>query len=124
MCGGLADCLGQLDGIEAGLWWLVVGAGAVEADECVEVDDAAALEFRDFHKRDPASPAELGCSEAGPVGEGATQSDGESAPQFRGVPVERDMRRVVVTVGADGLPEARVVLSVNCRAPGGPSMWA
>jgi hypothetical protein len=44
------------------------------------MDHAAALELRDLDKRHPASPAELSCGQAGLVGEGATDGDGESAP--------------------------------------------
>ena len=80
VCGGLTDGVGELGGIDTDLWRLVVLARAVEPDESVEVDHAAALELRDLGKRHPTLPAELGCGQAGLVGEGATDGDGESAP--------------------------------------------
>ena len=49
---------------EVDLWWLVVLPWAVEADEGVEVDHAAALEFRDFHKGHPAASGEIGRGQA------------------------------------------------------------
>ena len=45
-------------------------AGAVEPDQGVEVDDAAALELRDLDERDPAPPSELGCGQTRAVGRG------------------------------------------------------
>ena len=90
--GGVSDRVGQLGRVDIEVWWLVVLAGPVEADEGVEVDDAASLEFRDLHKRHPTAPGELGSGQARLSGEGAAQGDGEAAPQFGGVPVERDVR--------------------------------
>ena len=88
------------------------------------MDDAAALELGDLDERHPAAPAELGRGQARLAGEGAADGDGESAPQFGGVPVERDVRGVVVAVRADRLPEPRVVLGVDGGAPGRPPVRA
>jgi hypothetical protein len=55
---GLADRLGQLGGIDADLRRVEV-TGSVEADECVEVDNAAALELCDLDKRHPTPPGAL-----------------------------------------------------------------
>jgi hypothetical protein len=124
VCGGLTDCPGQPSGIYADLRWLVVVAGTVETDERVEVDDAAALKLRDLHERYPAPPAELGCSQSRHPGQRAPDSNGESAPQFGCVPVECDVRGVVVTIWADRLPESRVALIVDGGAPGRPPVLA
>jgi hypothetical protein len=77
--GRLPDRLRKHRRIDVDLWRVEV-AGTIEPDQCVEVDDAAALEFRDLDERHPAPPAELRRRQAGPVGEGAAQSDGEPAP--------------------------------------------
>ena len=90
----------------------------------MEVDDAAALKLRDLHERHPAPPAELGRSQPRDMGERAPDSNGEPAPQFGSVPVERDVRGVVVAVRADRLPESRVVLIVDGGAPGRPPVLA
>ena len=90
----------------------------------MEVDDATALELRDLHERDPASPGELGCGQSAFPGEGAAQGDGEATPEFGGVPVERDMRGVVVAVWADRLPKPWIILGVNGGAPGRSSVLA
>ena len=122
--GGLADRLSQPGRINIELWRLVVLAGTVEADQCVEVDDAAALELRDLDKRHPAPPGELGCGQPGNPGQRAADGDGEPAPQLGGVPVERDMPGVVVAVRADRLAESRVVVGVDGHAPARPPVWA
>jgi hypothetical protein len=48
--GGLVDGIGEAGGVDADLGWLVGLTGAVKPDEGVEVDHAAALEFRDLDK--------------------------------------------------------------------------
>jgi hypothetical protein len=90
----------------------------------MEVDNAAALELRDLDKRDSASPGELGRGQTCHLRQRAAEGDGESAPELGGVPVERDVRGVVVAVRADRLPESRVIIGVNGRAPGWPTVLA
>jgi hypothetical protein len=68
--GGLPDRLRKRRRIDVDLWRVEV-AGTIQPDQCVEVDDAATLELRDLDERDPAPLAELGCGQAGLVGEGA-----------------------------------------------------
>lgn len=116
--------LGEPGRVDAYLGWLVILAQAIEPDKGVEVDHAAALEFRDLDKRHPAPPTELGRAQPGLVSEGAADGDGEPAPQFRGVPVERDVGGVVVAVRADRLPQPRVIFGMNGGAPARPPVRA
>src|SRR5918998_3681193 len=121
---GLADRVGKPGGVDADLGWLVVLARAVESDEGMEVDHASALEFRHLDKRDPAPPTELGRGHPGLVGKGAADGDGESTPQFWGVPVESDVGGVVVAVRADWLPQLWIIPAMNRGAPGWPPVRA
>ena len=56
--GGLADGVAQQVGGDAGGRGLVVLAGGVQADDGVEVDDAACLVFGDLDEPDPGQGAE------------------------------------------------------------------
>jgi hypothetical protein len=56
VCGGHLDRFGELGGVGADAGRVEV-AGAVEPDQGVEVDDAAALELRDLDEGDTAPPA-------------------------------------------------------------------
>ena len=60
--------------------------------------------------------AQLGAGDAEVVGEAAAQGDGEPAPQFGGVPVERDLSGVVVAVRAQRRAEVGVVVAVDAGA--------
>ena len=107
--GGLVDGGGQQgDGGPGGRG----GGGpgrAVEADDGVEVDHAAALVFGDLGEGDPDLRGERLVGQPGLAGEGAAQGDGEAAPQFGGVGVEQDCAGVVVAVRAQRLAEPVVI---------------
>jgi hypothetical protein len=90
----------------------------------VEVDHAAALEFRDLHKRHPASPREPRRGQSSLTGQDATDGDSEPAPEFGGVPIERNMGWVVVAVRADRLPEPGIILGMDRGAPARPPVPA
>ena len=49
-------------------------------------------------------------------------ADGETAPQFRGVPLPHQMPAIVVTVGAQRLTDRTVAVLVDRHAPGRPPM--
>ena len=102
----------------------VAVAGPVEADEGVEVDDAAALELGHLREADRHVLAQLGARDAEPVGEAAAQGDGEAAPQLGGVPVERDLPGVVVAVRAQRCAEVGVVVAMDTGAAFGPAVRA
>jgi hypothetical protein len=97
----------------------VVGAGdlgvpghAVEADDGVEVDDAAGLVFRDLDVPDCDLGAERLEGGPGEPGEVAGQVGGEPAPDPGGVRVEQDGGGVVVAVAAQRQPEPGVGVGV------------
>ena len=88
--GGLGDGVAEQGGAVAGGWWLVARAGGVEADDGVEVDDAAGLVFGDFDVADTQDGPQCFLGYACVVGELAGQVGGEPAPQVSGVGVEQD----------------------------------
>ena len=67
---------------------------------------------------------QLGAGDAEQVGEAAAKGDGEPAPQFGGVPVERDLPGVVVAVRAQRGAEVGVVVAVDAGAVLGPAVRA
>ena len=79
--GGLGDGSGeQADGGPGGRCGVRTG-GAVEADDGVEVDHAAALVFGDLGEGDPQLRGEGLVRQPGLASKGAAQGDGEAAPQ-------------------------------------------
>jgi hypothetical protein len=97
---------------------------AVEADDRVEVDDAAPLVFGDLGEGDPDLGGERLVGEPGLPGQGPAQGDGETPPEFRGAGVEQNSPGVVVTVRAQRLAEAKVVTVVNLAARHPAAVWA
>jgi hypothetical protein len=88
--GGLGDGSGQqVDGGPGGRGRAWPG-GAVEADDGVEVDHAAALVLSDLGKRNPQLRGEGLVRQPGLAGDGPAEGDGEAAPQFGGAGVEQD----------------------------------
>src|SRR5699024_43713 len=99
-------------------------AGAVEADEGVEVDDAAALVLGDLgvlHRRRLTEPV---TAQAEGSGDQPAQGDGEAAPQVRSPPLPHDLGGVVVAVDAQRLPQDRIVVDVPHEAAGGSAVPA
>src|SRR5262249_2502893 len=89
---------------------------SVEADDGVEVDNAAALVFGDLGVGDPDLGGEVLAGEPGVAGQGPAQGDGESAPQFGSTGVEQDRAGVVVAVRAQRLAEPVVIPGVLLAA--------
>ena len=114
--GGLGDGVAQQGGGEERAGWLAGVAGGVEADDGVEVDDAACLVFGDLDVADRDDVAELGEGQAGEAGEVAGQVGGEPAPQVTGVGVEQHGGGVVVAVGTQRAAKQGVVVGVAARA--------
>jgi hypothetical protein len=90
--------------------------GAVEADDGVEVDHAAALVFGDLGEGDPQLGGEGLVRQPGLASKGAAQGDGEAAPQFGGAGVEQDRAGVVIAVRAQRLTEPGIIASVPVTA--------
>jgi hypothetical protein len=114
--GGLVDGSGeQRDGDPGGR-----GVGwpgrAVEPDDGVEVDDAAALVFGDLGVGDPELRGEGLAGESGLAGQGPAQGDGEPSSQFGGADVEQHRPGVVVAVWTERLAEPVVLPGVLLRA--------
>ena len=101
-----------------------LGDGAVEADQGVEVDGAAGLHFGNLGELHRARVVDLGRGHTEHIGEVAPESDGEASPQFGGPPLPHEVVAVAVAVGADRLPEQRVVLVVSQVAPLGLAVRA
>ena len=114
--GGLADGVAQQRGGVAGRRGLVVLAGRVEADDGVEVDDAACLVFGDLDEPDAELGAQGFLGDPGQPGQVAGQVGDEPAPQVTRVGVEQHGGFVVVAVGAHRLAEPGVSLDVPGRA--------
>ena len=114
--GGVADGVAQHARGEERAGWLAGIAGCVEADDGVEVDDAAGLVFGDLDVTDRESVAELGEGESGEAGEVAGQVGGEPPPQVGCVGVEQDGGGVVVAVGTQRTAELAVVVGVAAGA--------
>ena len=113
--GGLADGVAQQRGGVPGRGRLVVLAGCVEADDGVEVDDAACLVFGDLDVADAQHRAQFLLRDPSEAGELAGQVGGEPAPQVARVGVEQHGGLVVVAVEAQRLAEPGIVLHM----PGG-----
>ena len=114
--GGADGGVEELGGGAGG--WGLVGLGAVEAEDGVEVDRSPGLVFGDFGDRHPPDvpPGPLGDAEelgGGPVDQG----DG-AVPQCIGHGVEDDGGGVVVGVGVEGLADGGVVGLVATIAAG------
>src|SRR5690606_5225380 len=95
--------------------WLV-GVAAVQADDGVEVDDAAGLVLGDFGEGDADLPVERRVGHPGGGGEVAAQVGGEAAPQLSGVGVPQHVADVVVGVGVERLADALVVAAMAFEA--------
>ena len=115
--GGLADRVAQLLGryTDAGGGGAVLGA--VEADDGVEVHQAARLELGDLRECDPDPLAPGALTEPGPCGEHSDQLDGEAVPQRRGVPVPQHRALVVVGRRVDRGAQLGIVGVVMLTAP-------
>jgi len=110
--GGLADGVGQqAQGGPGGRRGRRPG-GAVEADDGVEVDDAAPLVLGDLGVGETSLGGERLAGQPGAAGQGPAERDGEPAPQLGGVRVEQDRARVVVAVGAQRFAEPILVAGV------------
>ena len=114
--GGQADGVAQRLGGDAGGRGLVVLAGGVQADDGVEVDDAACLVLSDLDEPDADQGAQVFLGDAQAAGELAGQVGGEPAPQVGRAGVEQHRGLVVVAVAAHGLAEPGVGLEVAGRA--------
>src|SRR5204863_2286093 len=90
--------------------------GAVEPDDGVEVDDAAALVFGDLGVGDSELGGEGFAGEPGLAGQGPAQGDGEPAPQFGSAGVEQHRPGVVVAVWTEWLAKPVVLPGVLLRA--------
>jgi hypothetical protein len=80
-------------------------AGAVEADDGVEVDGAALLVLGDLGEGDTGVVAEVALGESGALGDLPAQVDREAPPENARVRVPQDGRVVVVGVGVEGRAE-------------------
>ena len=78
--GSPADGIAQHPGVDARRRGLVVLAGGIQADDGVEVDDAAGLVFGHLDIADPDQGAEPFLGDAQAAGELAGQVDDEPAP--------------------------------------------
>ena len=87
--GGLADGVAQHVSVDAVRRGLVVLAGGIEADDGVEVDDAAGLVLGDLDEPDADQDAEPFLGDAQAAGELAGQVGDEPAPQVGRVGVEQ-----------------------------------
>ena len=96
------------------------GVEAVEAEDGVEVDQAAALELGHLGVGQ-LDPHAVGLGE---LVEAAADADDGAAPQLGGVGVPHDRGRVVVAVGAQRLAEAGVVVFVPLPAGDPPPVRA
>ena len=110
--GGQADRVAQqVSGVGGGRG-LVVLAGCVQADDGVEVDDAACLVLGDLDEPDAELVVQRLLGDPGQPGQAAGQVGGEPAPQVGRVGVEQHRGLVVVAVAAHGLAEPGVGLDV------------
>jgi len=90
----------------------------------MDVNRSALLELDDLDERKPHVPSEIGFSDAEDLGELASYGDRGTTPQLRGERIPKDRPLVVVAIGAEGLPEARVMAVVVIPACGWLSVWA
>ena len=93
------------------------GGGSVEADQGVEVDQAAVLVLRDLGVLDRGVLAQAGLRHPQVPGDGSAQGDGRAPPQLGGVPLPDDRRRGVVAVRAQRSTRAGVAGLVDRGAP-------
>ena len=119
--GGGGDGGGQLRGVEGGRDQVAVLGGGVEAEDGVEVDQAAGLELghlgiRQLHLPGPGS--------LGGAGQLAADRDGGAAPQFGGVRVPDDGGGVVVAVRAQRPSQGGVGVFVPLAAGQAPPVLA
>jgi hypothetical protein len=120
--GGLGDGGNeQFEGGPGGRGGVRTG-GAVEADDGVEVDHAAALVFGDLGKTDPQLRGQVLVRQPGLAGDGPAEGDGEAPPELGGAGVEQDRAGVVVAVRAQRLTEPVIVEGVPVRAGHAPAM--
>ena len=122
MLGGLEDGLAELVGAHIDEWRCFGALGSVEADGCVDVDDAAGLELDHLRVRDPCAAPELCRGEPGLGSEGAAESDGEAAPELGGVPLPQHVGGVVVALETQRLAELSVLVAVPGEAGQRPTM--
>ena len=99
-------------------------AGAVEADQGVEVDDAAALVLGDLGVLDGGQVAHAAAGDAERLGDQPAQGDGEPAPQVGCPPLPHDLGGVVVAVRAQRLTQLGVVVAVPHQAARRPTVRA
>ncbi len=101
------------------------GAGwSVEADDGVEMHNAAPLELADLGEGDDELLAQLRKSEPGECGQVAAEGVGEALPQHGRDRVEEHRAGVVIAAGAQRLPEHVVICTVADRAGDDPSVRA
>jgi hypothetical protein len=113
---GITDRIGEQVDRETFSRGPVVLAGSVEADDGVEVHDAAFLILGHLHVADPYESAQLLLGEASPARQVAGEIGGEPAPELARVGVEEDGSPVVIAVGAERSAEPRIVLVVTAWA--------
>jgi len=118
--GGVADRVAQL--LRRHLYAGRGGAvfGAVEADDGVEVHEAAGLELGDLRERDPDALALGTLAEPGTAGEDSDQLDREAVPQRGGMPVPQHRAVVVVRRRVDRGAQVGIVGVVALAAAAGP----
>jgi hypothetical protein len=114
--GGLGDGRGQQGGGGPSRRGGGGPGGAVEPDDGVEVDHAAALVFGDLGERDPDLGSQRLVGQPGLASERPAEGDGEAAPQFGGAGVEQDRAGVVVAVRTQRLTESGIVACVPVTA--------
>jgi hypothetical protein len=110
--GGGFDGVGEEFGCGPCGWWGVASAGAVDADDCVEVDGSALLVFGDLGEGDAGVVAEAALAQACALGDLAAEVDREAPPEVTCVGVPEDGGFVVVGVGVERGAEGVVVLVV------------
>ena len=89
---------------------------SVDANDGVEVDQAAPLVFGDLGVRQPSVVLELGDLQAGRASELAAQGDREAVPQLARMGLPEHRAGVVVGTGVDGTTDAGIVAVVPLSA--------
>jgi hypothetical protein len=95
---------------------------AVQADDGVEVHEAAPLELGDLREGDADALTPGTFADAGAAGEDADQFDHEAVPQRGGVPVPQHRALVVIRRRTDRPAELRVIGVVALAAPAPPAV--
>lgn len=114
--GGVSDGVGQVRHIQAGRRGehvdRIIGVGAVEAEDGVEVDRAPGPRFGDSRRvtRTEGGPARLTSRER------YRPTPIAAPPRFRGEQVEHDLPGIVVTVETERATEGARALAVNVGA--------